>query len=219
MNHGPQTTACAPAAAPAMAFPHGKGRPRAGSAPQRRRQLLDTALTLFAERGLSELTLAEIARRAHVALRTIYLQYGGKSGLVRALIDDIGRQHRAELDALHLDDQPFDGQLSGLALHLARRMAHPWLPRLYASVAASNDDMLVDAFEQAGPGQVKDALHRALMAAQAEGMLRAGHPVDALCEHFMACIAGSRTAPTRADDVGPRATRGLAFFIAVLDRN
>jgi AcrR family transcriptional regulator len=74
--------------------------------------------------------LADIARNAKVALRTIFLQYGGRRGLLLAVIDAEGERHQAALADLALKGKPWPVQLEALALHLARRCSRSDLLRL-----------------------------------------------------------------------------------------
>ena len=62
-------------------------RRRAASA-RRRRRVLDTAAELFLTHGYAATTVAAVAERAGVSVETIYKSFGGKTGLVRALIDE-----------------------------------------------------------------------------------------------------------------------------------
>src|SRR6478672_11174897 len=50
-----------------------------------RRQILDAAERLFREQGYAATTMAAIAREAGVALKTVYLAFETKSGVLRAL--------------------------------------------------------------------------------------------------------------------------------------
>jgi AcrR family transcriptional regulator len=60
---------------------------RAAQAASTRAQVLDAARTLFAAQGYPATTVAAIAREAGVAAKTIYLAFGSKSGVLRALWD------------------------------------------------------------------------------------------------------------------------------------
>src|SRR5476649_342280 len=62
------------------------GRPRAADKEARLQNLLDTAAHLFLEKGYGKVSLEMIAREAHVAVRTIYVKFGGKAGLLNAVI-------------------------------------------------------------------------------------------------------------------------------------
>ncbi|MEG1117818.1 MAG: helix-turn-helix domain-containing protein, partial [Janthinobacterium sp.] len=63
------------------------GRPRAADMEARMDNLLHTAGCLFLEKGYGKVSLEMIAREAHVAVRTIYVKFGGKSGLFNAVVE------------------------------------------------------------------------------------------------------------------------------------
>jgi AcrR family transcriptional regulator len=54
---------------------------------QTRDQITSIARELFLSRGYAATTVAEVAAAAHVSVETIYKGFGGKPGLVRAIIE------------------------------------------------------------------------------------------------------------------------------------
>jgi AcrR family transcriptional regulator len=54
---------------------------------QRRRQLVQVARALFAERGYDATSIEEIAARAHVSKPVVYEHFGGKEGLYAVVVD------------------------------------------------------------------------------------------------------------------------------------
>ncbi|QNG20001.1 TetR/AcrR family transcriptional regulator [Rhodococcus triatomae] len=80
-----------------------------------RSQILSAALEAFSERGYQAATVSDIAERADVALRSVYLHFEDKRGLYAALID-----HALELDREYCDagwdaaDDPI-GRIQGIA--------------------------------------------------------------------------------------------------------
>jgi len=54
---------------------------------QARDQITDTARELFLARGYAATTVVAVAAAAHVSVETIYKSFGGKPGLVRAIIE------------------------------------------------------------------------------------------------------------------------------------
>jgi AcrR family transcriptional regulator len=58
---------------------------RRAQAEATRREILEAAERLFAEQGYGVTTMAAIAKEANVALKTVYLAFETKSGLLRAL--------------------------------------------------------------------------------------------------------------------------------------
>jgi AcrR family transcriptional regulator len=68
-----------------------------------RHKLFAAALELIGDRGPAEVTVEEIAARAHVAKGTVYYNFGSKDGLIDALLrHGVGlladRLHQAELE-------------------------------------------------------------------------------------------------------------------------
>jgi AcrR family transcriptional regulator len=54
---------------------------------QTRDQITDTARDLFLSHGYAATTVTAIAKAAHVSVETIYKGFGGKPGLVRAIVE------------------------------------------------------------------------------------------------------------------------------------
>ena len=73
---------------------------RADQAQQTRRKVLESARTLFVERGYAGTTVAAVADDAGVSPETIYLSLGGKRGLLEGVMEMTGpRGTAAEDDA------------------------------------------------------------------------------------------------------------------------
>jgi TetR/AcrR family transcriptional repressor of mexJK operon len=62
------------------------GRPKAADVEARTQDLLQVAARLFLKNGYTKTSLESIARAAHVAVRTIYVKFGGKAGLLDAVL-------------------------------------------------------------------------------------------------------------------------------------
>src|SRR5215813_7400355 len=79
--------------------------PAARAVPQRphseetRRQILDTALTLFRERGFEETTIRDIARHAGLSLGAAYYYFKSKEAIVGAYYDYVQHEHQARARA------------------------------------------------------------------------------------------------------------------------
>jgi AcrR family transcriptional regulator len=67
---------------------------RAGSE-ETRRALVDTALTLFRERGFEETTMRDIATGAGLSLGAVYYYFRSKEAIVGAYYDFVQREHQA----------------------------------------------------------------------------------------------------------------------------
>jgi len=60
-----------------------------------RRHILDTALTLFRERGFEDTTIRDIARRADLSLGAAYYYFNSKEALVGAYYEYVQQEHLA----------------------------------------------------------------------------------------------------------------------------
>jgi AcrR family transcriptional regulator len=87
---------------------------RRAQASATRRQILDAAQRLFEERGYAATTMAAIAREAGVALKTVYVAFETKGGVLRALWHlllrgdeaDVAVQDRAWYQAVLAEPDP-----------------------------------------------------------------------------------------------------------------
>lgn len=76
-------------------------------AAERRRQLLDTAIRVFAETGYHETTMALIAEAAGVTKPVLYQHFASKRDLYLAVLEDTGeRLYQAVLGAAGTVDNP-----------------------------------------------------------------------------------------------------------------
>lgn len=76
----------------------------------RRRQLLELATELFAERGYAAASMDELATRAGVSKPVIYTQFGSKEGLLVAAIESLGIELNAAVAAA-VDGESEPGEL------------------------------------------------------------------------------------------------------------
>jgi AcrR family transcriptional regulator len=70
-----------------------------------REKLLQAAEVEFGERGYHEGSIAEITRRAGVAMGTFYVYFASKEAVFRALVEHMGRETRAHI-ARRVADAP-----------------------------------------------------------------------------------------------------------------
>jgi len=68
-------------------------------AAERRQQLIDTAVTVFAERGLHGASMEDIADAAGVTKPVLYQHFASKRALFLELLDDVGKQLLAAITA------------------------------------------------------------------------------------------------------------------------
>lgn len=89
-----------------------------------RRAILDAAADLFARKGVSRVTLRDIATQANVQLALISRYIGNREQLVRAVLDDLSEQISEDVTARPLEQVSFErdspmGRWTRLIGHLA----------------------------------------------------------------------------------------------------
>lgn len=219
-----------PPAAEADAPPLGAkaaGRPRAEDAEARQESLLDTAGALFRDRGYSNVSLETIAREAHVAVRTIYVKFGGKAGLFNAVIARSRALYCSEMDHIVDDYRPIRQILTDFGvqyLELATQLEMINLHRMAIAEARDNPE-LATTFYEAGPRITGEILAQFFARPDIRAQLRDDVPLDLLPAHLLNCVTGdqlirmlllSATVPDQAELLS-RVQRGLdLFFRAVL---
>ena len=141
---------------------------------QTRDQITDIARDLFLSHGYADTTVAAIAAAARVSVETIYKGFGGKPGLVRAIIErglagegPIPAEQRS--DRIR-DTEPDPRQIltawGAFTAELAPRVA-PIL--LLARDAAAGDPEVTATLEQISAARLER------MTVNAHGLLKAGH--------------------------------------------
>jgi AcrR family transcriptional regulator len=90
---------------PASAGRAEEGRAERKDAAENRARIVETARALFAERGVANVHMAEIAQAANVGKGTLYRRFANKAELYQALMHDQLQRHQdgtlAELRRLH----------------------------------------------------------------------------------------------------------------------
>jgi AcrR family transcriptional regulator len=176
-------------------------------ADRRREQLLDVALTVFAERGFNAATMDDIAERAGVTKPLLYQHFDSKRALYLELVDSVARTMLEAIEkAVAAAEGPRQQVESGFAAYFQVVVTHadafnllfgsdvPNDPELSSAVRRVEDsiaeyvDVLIDA------GLAED--HRRLLAYAVVGM------AEGASRHF---LAGRD--PHAGDPHGSEATR------------
>jgi AcrR family transcriptional regulator len=168
-----------------MSGPVNAGRPRGLSAQRVARtetELIAAAHDLFLAQGYVATTLAQIAERAGLAARTVYVRFGTKAALFRRVVDQ----------ALVGDEEPVD-------------VAHR--PRTVEAMSAGTLTDRIDAFADVCVGVAERAGGLFEVAAQAEAVepevaeaAKAGRDATAeLCAEFWRRAAADDLLPDGAD--------------------
>src|SRR6476469_2481319 len=100
------------------------GRPRACDLEARHHNLIHTAGQLFLQHGYGKVSLEMIAREAHVAVRTIYVKFGGKAGLFGAVLA-ANRDRFLTPHQLETDPRPFREVIRDFSEHFLDMITRP----------------------------------------------------------------------------------------------
>jgi AcrR family transcriptional regulator len=199
------------------------GRPRAADKEARLQALLHTAAKLFLEKGYSKVSLEMIAREAHVAVRTIYVKFGGKAGLLNAVIEN-GRAHFfSGMTDMGSDPRPMREVLEDFALRFLELVSVPSFVSLHRMVVAEarTTPELAETFYLAGPKRTREQLTRFFNRPEVRAQMRADVPTEMLAVHLTSCLLGDNMIrmlfppeqpPTEAE-LRQQAIKGLDLFL------
>jgi TetR/AcrR family transcriptional repressor of mexJK operon len=197
------------------------GRPREADIDARMQDLLESAGTLFLEKGYSKVSLGMIAREAHVAVRTIYVKFGGKAGLFNAVIAN-GRSRYFNIGDMDSDTRPIEQILGDFGLRLLQMMSMPRIVRMHRMVIAeaSTNPELAITFDRAGPGQILELLSRFFAHPAQQARFRTDVRPERLAVHLFNCILGDQVTRLMFEplkdvsdaDIRAKVAEGLDFF-------
>ena len=93
-----------------------RARPQRSGSEETRRQIVETALALFRERGLEATTIRDIAASAGLSLGAAYYYFKSKEAIVGAYYDYVQQEHQARARAAFAASADLRGRLRA-ALH------------------------------------------------------------------------------------------------------
>jgi TetR/AcrR family transcriptional repressor of mexJK operon len=191
------------------------GRPKAAEVEARTHELLQTAAVLFLKNGYTKTSLESIARAAHVAVRTIYVKFGGKAGLLRAVLAD-KRDSFFRSQPMQTDTRPLKEIVDDFARSMYELLASPEaieMQRVVMAEAPTNPE-LAEAFWNGGPRLTREMLASFFARPDIQAQMRSDVPVDLLPGYLMACINGDQLCRF----VFPQQTRTRKEALLELDR-
>lgn len=172
--------------------PKAQGRPKAAEAEARLQELVVVAAQLFMEKGYNKVSLEMIAKQARVAVRTIYVKFGGKAGLFSAVIA-AGRNHFfADMDDLDTSTRPLRDVLTDFAMHFMDLVTSPVAVALHRIVIAESQSTpeLAQAYYEVGPRQTREQLIRLFARPDVRAQLRDDVPLEMLAVQCLNCLMG-----------------------------
>jgi TetR/AcrR family transcriptional repressor of mexJK operon len=167
------------------------GRPKACEVEARMNDLVETAGALFLKNGYTKVSLEAIAREAHVAVRTIYVKFGGKAGLLNAVIQS-RRDRFFRVRDMETDPRPFKEIIDDFARHFQSLLWSPdviSMQRVVIAEAATNPE-LAQAFQDGGPKPTLDMLQRFFTRPEIRAQMRDDVPEGSLPYFLVNCISG-----------------------------
>lgn len=167
------------------------GRPRSSEREARLNELVQTAGELFLQHGYRNVSLEMLARECHVAVRTIYVKFGGKAGLLHAVLV-ASRERFFNTHEMEQDQRPLKAIVSDFAAHFLDLVSMPEalsITRMVIADAPGNVE-LAQTFFDAGPKQTRDMLTRFFARPDIRAQLRDDVVLDVLPVHLLNCISG-----------------------------
>ncbi len=155
--------------------------------------LIHTAGQLFLKHGYRNVSLEMLAREAHVAVRTIYVKFGGKAGLLNAVLV-ANRERFFNTHEMEKDQRPLKQIVSDFAAHFLDLICMPEalsMQRMVVADAPGNVE-LAQTFFDAGPKQTREMLMRFFSRADIRAQLRDDVELDLLPVHLLNCISGDQ---------------------------
>jgi AcrR family transcriptional regulator len=170
------------------------GRPRAEDLEARHDAILDVAGRIFEDRGYRGTSLDMIAREARVAVRTIYVKFGGKAGLFTAVL----QQRRLSYGIVDIGaadpGRAVRDVLQEFGEHLLELLATPQIVRMHRMVIAEAEDQQEAAliYYRTGCGHVLDMLASFFAREGMAATFKPGLLPAQLAELYFHCVCGDQ---------------------------
>lgn len=201
------------------------GRPKASEVEARTQDLIEAAGRLFLHHGYTKVSLEAIAREARVAVRTIYVKFGGKAGLLRAVLAS-RRERLFAGRCVDADTRPLREIVDDFARDFYDMLVEPdamAMQRVVIAEAGSNPE-LAEAFYEGGPRLTREMLYRFFSRPDIRSQLRDDVPLELVPVHLIGCICGDpigrflfpNAEPTREEAHRQLAARLDLFYAGVL---
>lgn len=197
-----------------MTEPRADGRQERGD--RRRRMLIDAARRIFSEHGYRGTTLKKLIEQAGGSRRMIYRSFGGKPGLFRAVITEIGE--RMEIASPPSESSDPDAFLSDFG----RRLLTLWysedgrrINRVLLSEASESRELMRAWFE-AGPKPALQMLVEYLAAQHRAGTLHIADATWAARQLFLLFLGESAfpyICGEEPDAIELQVTRSVDLFL------
>lgn len=189
-----------------------RGRPANSDSRDFRREILDAAETLFAERGFAATTTRRIAERVGVTPAMIHYYFGSKKALFREVLDQALLPLAKAITELRASGQSALEQFPRLVMRLA--VQHPRLPALITREVFLPGGQMQEHFAAHLAPRLGGALPGLLAAEQRSGRISAAFDPNATALLVLAlCIFPFIARPLAEKALGVRYdARGVALL-------
>lgn len=167
------------------------GRKRPAEEVERRQQIIEAANDLFLEFGYDGATLDMLIERIGGSRRAIYLHFGSKEGLLKAIVTERCLCLAQEVEALSLEGLTPREMLEKLGLAAANLILSPQGVKLFRLVVQESDrnPQLGRLMYESGVVSSQDVLAAYFKRETEAGRLKVAHPNEA-ASMFFAMIKG-----------------------------
>ncbi|MDJ0852125.1 MAG: TetR/AcrR family transcriptional regulator [Myxococcota bacterium] len=174
----------------------GPGRPAGGQAGEGQDALLRAARELLAEKGLPGITVREVAERAGVQPALVNYYFGGKQGLLRAVVTGLTRQMMELVARAAATEGSVEERFRAvLRAVVAFWTEEPYAPRLVVEQVLFGEEQTIQDFVEGYARQNLETIRALLEAGEASGEIRHVDPLYALPSTLGGCIFFFLSAP------------------------
>lgn len=168
----------------------------AGHEPEKRRQILSGARTVFFERGFDGASMGDIARVAGVSKGTLYVYFENKEDLFAALVSDVCSETAERMFELDTAEPDVEAALTQLGLSFIEALAAPGsIATLRMVIAISGRLPQIGCrFYEAGPMSGTRRLAAYLAAKVEQGVFEIAD-VDQAASQFLSLCKDGVTVP------------------------
>lgn len=197
----------------------GGGRHPAAVLQARERNLLDVAEQLFVRHSFHQVSIATIATTVRVATKTIYLKFGGKRGLLQAVVARDLHDWNRQVAAIEASNTDVRERLEALAGLMLRRALSTQRALLHADAVSERSPELAElvASVTARDRQLLERLIAELQAraggATASGAVLSDAFVGCVLGRHIGAIVGGTGLPTDGEALARMAADSVAGFL------
>lgn len=158
-----------------------------------RQRILDAASGVFLECGFEQTSTAEIARRAKVSKRELYLHFADKRALLAAVITELQHAMGSRMDVRWSSNEDMRTVLTKSAAAIHEFILSERFGKLVRIVAAESyhDPKVAKQFFDLGPMAGRRATAKFMKAQMEQGRLRKADPLKA-ADNFLDLVVGAQ---------------------------